>query len=140
LLKKEFLWTVPNDDNRAEDGRYLRYEFINQTGLQVSPEWMDLGCSMLELLIGLSRRLSFEADGEARVWFWDLIGNLGIAINDRHYNEREAARIDEVLENVIYRRYSRAGRGGLFPLVQAERDQRRMELWHQLNAYIMELE
>lgn len=140
LLHKEFLWFVPNDDNRAEDGRYLRYEFINQTGTQVSAEWMDQGCSMLELLIGLSRRLSFEAEGEARVWFWELISNIQIGVNDRRYNEREARSIDRKLENVIHRRYSAAGRGGLFPLERPDCDQRKAELWYQLNAYLMELD
>ncbi len=28
LYTKEFMWLIPNDDNRVEDGRYLRVEFI----------------------------------------------------------------------------------------------------------------
>lgn len=53
LFTKEFVWIVPNDDNRAEDGRDLRLEFLEEHDIQdVDPNWMRLGCSMLELLIG----------------------------------------------------------------------------------------
>lgn len=30
LYTTEFVWTVPNDDNRVEDGRDLRYEFLKK--------------------------------------------------------------------------------------------------------------
>lgn len=140
LFHKEFTWTVPRDENRSEDGRYLRYEFINETGAHVTAEWMGVGCSMLELLIGLARRLAFEGEGEARVWFWEMVNNIGVAVNDRHYNDREARLIDERLDLVIHRRYSRDGVGGLFPLTHRDRDQRKVEIWYQLNAYLMELD
>jgi hypothetical protein len=60
LYKKEFVWLVPNDDNRRDDGKDLRWEFMNDTGEEPGDEWLSLECSMLEMLIGLSRRLSFE--------------------------------------------------------------------------------
>lgn len=137
LYTKEYLWLVPNDDNRVEDGRFLRDEFCDDLGLHdMDPHWMDLGCSMLEMLIALSRRLSFQAEGEPRDWFWHLIDNLDIRISDRR--RFPESRVEEVLDAVIWRTYNPDGSGGLFPLRHPDRDQRDTEVWSQLNAYLLE--
>lgn len=144
LFKKlhdtEFFWNVPNDDNRVEDGIQLRYEFMDDEDLiYVDPEWLELGCSVLELLIGLSRRLSFEAEGEPRVWFWEMLENLGIAgLTDRRYTPHAEREVEKVLDRLIWRRYDNKGRGGLFPLSHPHGDQRKVELWVQMNDYILE--
>ncbi len=138
LYIKEFVWIIPNDDNRAEDGRDLRSEFFsNNKVAAMDTDWFTLGCSMLELLIGLARRLSFEADGEPRFWFWHLVENLGLEkYNDNTYiPEKE---VDDILDQVIWRTYRRNGKGGLFPLRKATEDQRDVELWYQLSAYLLE--
>lgn len=139
LQKKEFTWTVPNDDNRVEDGRSLRYEFVEDLGLDdVDPAWLQFGCSMLEMLVGLSRRLSFQAEGEPHDWFWHLLGNIGL----KSFNDRVRFPLDhveEVLDVLIHRRYNRNGTGGgLFPLRRPTRDQRSVEIWYQLSAYLQE--
>ena len=144
LYKTEFVWLIPNDDNRVEDGRDLRYEFIEQYGIRPDTEWMSLGCSMLEMLIALSRRLSFEAEGEPREWFWQLLENLDLA----HHTDAHCSlsprlceeRITETVNDVIWRTYLPNGHGGLFPLEEAEEDQRDVELWYQLCAYVLEHE
>ena len=139
LYSKEFVWFVPNDDNRVEDGRDLRYEFLDATGLEADPEWLSMGCSMLELLIGLARRLSFETDGEPRVWFWHLIEQMDLKqYNDRVYDAKAEERIDEACDPIIWRLYSPDGRGGLFPLNHPKEDQTKVELWYQLSAYLLE--
>lgn len=146
LFTKEFVWLVPNDDNRVEDGRDLRYEFLNEVhGLEkhhVDPEWVGIGCSMFEMMIGLSRRLAFEDEGEPAGWFWLLCENLDIRkFNDKKYGEDEvyhAGLVDETLDAVIWRTYEFDGRGGLFPLEEAAEDQRDVEIWYQLSAYLLE--
>lgn len=134
----EFVWIVPNDDNRAEDGRDLRHEFIEKEDVDnPDPEWLKLGCSMLELLIGLSRRLSFEDDGSPERWFWQMVENLNLA----QYTDNERlpiATVDEALNRVIWRTYSSNGIGGLFPLRNPSQDQREVELWYQLSAYLLD--
>jgi hypothetical protein len=93
---------------------------------------------MLEMLVGLSRRLSFECEGESRDWFWHLMENLGL----RYYNDRSTyskEHIDGILDRVIWRTYNPDGEGGLFPLRNSEQDQRGIEIWYQLSAYILEL-
>lgn len=73
LYSTEFVWFVPNDDNRAADGKELRREWMAETGIHPDAEWLSLGCSFLEMLIGLSRRLAFETEEDASFWFWHLI-------------------------------------------------------------------
>lgn len=140
LFTKEFLWFIPNDENRAEDGKALRSEFIQAANIdEVDGNWMDLGCSMLELMVGLSRRLSFEADGKPHYWFWILMQNLGL---DQYCDRARLfkKKIDEVLNRVINRWYEPSGRGGFFPLEHYDEDQRQVELWYQLSAYVLEQE
>jgi hypothetical protein len=140
LFKTEFFWFVPHDDNRAEDGKDLRYEFLDACGLDAPDEWLQMGCSMLELLIAISRRLAFETEGQPRVWFWHLIEVLDLKqYNDRAFDDNAAEKVEEVLNGVIFRLYEPSGRGGLFPLNRPRQDQREVELWYQLSAYLLEL-
>lgn len=138
LFTKEFVWIIPNDDNRIEDGRDLRVEFLDISGIDdVDPGWMELGCSFFEMMIGLSRRLSFIAEGDPRDWFWHLMDNLGLrSFNDDKGIDIEV--VDEILNTVIWRTYSEDGQGGLFPLRNAREDQREVEIWYQQSAYILE--
>ena len=140
LYTKEFVWLVANDDNRIEDGKELRYEFVAEQGSDgVDPQWMDLGCSMLEMLIALSRRASFETHLSPDEWFWVLMRNIGLdRFTDAQFSNAAAAEIDERLDRLIYRNYNHTGRGGLFPLRYSPNDQRKIELWYQLSEYLME--
>jgi hypothetical protein len=141
LYEKEFIWLIPNDDNRVEDGRDMRLEFLDETNLysEVDPVWMEMPCSFLELIFGLARRLAFEADRTQRYWFWDLMQNLQLdRFTDREYNDDVAKTVDEAVDDVIWRTYSPNGRGGLFPLSDPPADQRDVEIWYQLEAYILE--
>jgi len=94
---------------------------------------------MFELMVGLARRLQFEVEGEPHYWFWTLMDNLGIS----QYSDDQripTGRIEKILDTVIDRTYKRNGLGGFFPLKHAEKDQRKVELWYQLNAYVLEPE
>lgn len=138
LFSREFVMLVPNDDNRCMDGLALRKEFVNSGRLKrADRHWLEMGCSVLEMLIGVSRHLSFTAEGEVGDWFWHLIENLGLTrYNDGRWHGR---RIDEIIERLVWRQYSYDGNGGLFPLKEPQEDQRKVELWFQMEAYILEL-
>lgn len=142
LYTREFLWSVPNDDNRVEDGRALRDEFSTELEITPDPEWMELNCSILEMLIGLARRLSFESEGEPDVWFWHMLENLSLRdYSDAVYNKRnDRARpsVDLVINRLIDRQYYPDGRGGLFPLAYPPEDQRDVEIWYQMSHYLLE--
>jgi hypothetical protein len=140
LYKREFVWIIPNDDNRVEDGKELRYEFFLSRDLsEIDVGWMHLGCSFLELLIALSRELSFIAEGESRDWFWKLVGNLDLPnVSDAVYSIFTELAVDGAIDAIIWRTYDPDGKGGLFPLENPSNDQRTIELWYQMNAYILE--
>lgn len=138
LYQKEFVWTVHHDDNRVADGRALRHEFVSEMRFQdVEDSWMSLGCSFFEMLFALARRASFLDDDTPSEWFWILMENLDLHIfNDRM--EIDENFIDGILDRVIWRTYDANGNGGIFPLSHPREDQRRVELWYQLNAYLLE--
>ena len=141
LYVRQFTWSVPNDDNRAEDGRYLRHEFLDVTGYildDVGQMWFDLECSMLEMLIALSRRAAFQSGKESGDWFWHFMDNLGLRyMTDKNFGLAEEREVEEVLDRVINRTYSADGNGGLFPLHRPQEDQREVELWYQMMLYLM---
>jgi hypothetical protein len=139
LYQTEFVHIVDRDDNRLQDGRDLRQEFLDETGREADPEWVDIGCSMLELMLGLSRAASFEdLDAEEpRFWFWRLAKNAGLdQFNDHHAYPNPD--VEAIADRVMYRTYNANGTGGFFPLKHPREDQRRVELWYQLNAYMIE--
>lgn len=146
LFKKEFVW-VPDfvtDRNRSKDGVALRRQFLASQGIpDDDPIWMNEGCSMLEMMVGLSRRLEFQADkGKAYYWFWVLMENIGLSgySDERRFTKRLTDRIDDMLDVVLYRNYEPSGLGGLFPLQYPQHDQRDRELWYQMCDYIQETE
>lgn len=142
LFTTEFVWSVPNDDNRVEDGRDLRYEFTNTHNISPGRDWMFMGCSVLEMLIGLARRLAFESEGGSDEWFWHMMSNLELRhFSDAVYNATEPG-LDEyvsyILSRFIERTYEFDGRGGLFPLQYPHEDQRGVEIWYQMSYYLTE--
>lgn len=139
LFKTPFEYFVHNDHNRAEDGRELREEFLDYSGLVASRDWLDLDCSMLELLIGLARRASFETNMTSDSWFWELLSNINfIRYTDAAFDKHSARNIDITLQKINRRAYEPSGRGGLFPLKDPGKDQRKVEIWYQMSAYLLE--
>ena len=140
LYSIPFEWLIANDDNRAEDGICLREEFVAESHIQdVDQNWMDLECSFLEMLIALARRASFESSGEPGDWFWHFLRTMDIdRYSDLRFNSQVKAEIAHIVERIIYRKYGRNGDGGLFPLRNARKDQRRVELWEQMSEYLLE--
>lgn len=137
LYSTEFAWFIPNDDNRAEDGRELRCEWATEQNIHMDTEWFSLGCSFLEMLIGLSRRLSFETDDKVEWWFWQLLDNMGLTgFHDRSNFSPEE--VEDITSAVIWRTYDYNGNGGMFPLKDASQDQRTVEIWYQLNEYLLQ--
>lgn len=137
LYCTEFAWFVPNDDNRAEDGRELRLEWSSVEGVDLTESWLRLGCSFLEMLIGLSRRLEFQTEKPCVHWFWHLIDNIGLlGYHDRSTFSQED--IDDRTSAVIWRTYDHNGNGGLFPLRSTSHDQRHVEIWYQFCEYLLQ--
>lgn len=140
LWRKEFYSLVNNDDNRAKDGIILRSEAGFDDNL------VDFGpCRCLEMLIYLAKRCEFELyNGEITVCFrdifWELISNLGL----EKYSKRGWKgtnvyfEIDEILNIWLERRYDEDGKGNIFPLKDPIKDQKTVEIWYQMQSYLLE--
>ena len=147
LYSVEFTWTLPMDANRADDGRYLRDRFEQESGLECREEWLEWDCSFLEMLVGLAFEIEEQVlyDGylgdRTAVWFHGMLKNLGLGIcTDEWMLDTPGSDwyVREVAKRVIDRDYDASGFGGIFPLKHPSEDQREVELWYQAAAYILE--
>jgi len=139
LFRTKFVTIIPYDDNRIEDGRNIREEFADLTGTEVSPYFPG---TVLEVLIGISRRLNFilydfSGGDKTQDLFWKLIENLDLILVER--NESDTERNKEIIDRFITREYDFNGRGGIFPLYRRPKeDQRKIELWYQMANWVNE--
>lgn len=148
LFRKEFIAIIEHDENRASDGIELREEYMRE----FDPDgYLDLDedCSVLEMMIALAKRMDFETSDPndpndvydtTSYWFWEMIENLGlIEFDDRSYVDLDGQTyVEWILDGLIDRQYESNGDGGLFPLRDAHEDQRHVEIWYQMSAYLME--
>lgn len=135
----EFVWSIIGDDNRMQDGRDLRTEFLHANFLPNDGSLASEGCSVLEMLIAFSRRASFITDESLHDWFWAMLHNLGLEeVHDASPVNTKA--IDEIINTFVWRTYTSKGAGGLFPLHETQKNQRKVEIWYQFNEYLCEID
>jgi len=134
MFAKEFVWLVPNDDNRIGDGLEVRSQWFD-TIVVIGLDW----CSFLEVIVGLSRRMELITDESAEGWGWQLITNLGLDKMRDPLSQYKTRKANDILDAAIWRNYNPDGSGGFFPLLHPKDDQREIELWYQMNAYIKEM-
>jgi hypothetical protein len=136
LHQTEFVWLVSGDDNRVADGVELRDDFLIESGLPEDPNFMDEGCSVLEMLIAFSKRAEFATDEPYLGWFWEFIDNLGLrGYCDALFDSQQE--ITDILYAFVWRQYNSRGHGGgLFPLDEVIRDQTELEVWYQFCDYL----
>ncbi len=82
LHQKEFIFSVPNDDNRYFDGLDLRTKFCSENE-EKRYQIIKGSCTVLEMMIALCNRIDYSiSDGKTKSttdkWFWELITNLGL--------------------------------------------------------------
>lgn len=142
MYSTPFRWFVPNDDNRIEDGKALREVFLEETGFQLDDPhglFASIDCSMLEMFVALAQRAAFLSGGEPAEWFWRMMHNLELdGFTDNVFEISIAEEVEDTLERINERKYAADGKGGVFPLRSAQTDQRKVELWYQLQAYLVE--
>lgn len=136
LHRIKFVYSIPKDENRAEDGIDLRYRFAHAD----ADRYLRGPCSVLEMLIALSIRceetiMDDPAKGDRTgQWFWGMITNLGLgSMTDDRYDERF---VTECVDRFMYREYEPDGKGGLFRIKGTDEDLRCIEIWHQLCHYL----
>ena len=145
LYRKPFYWTVPNDDNRAYEGKNLREKFCDEQRIEYIYDYFDSTPSLLEVIIGSAYRceeMMIDQDDNMGMnfWFWKMLRNVGLEkfTDDNYHDLNGELIIDDILTKIIDRTYHRNGRGGLFPLKNYKKDQRKVELWYQMNSYLVE--
>lgn len=135
---------IPNDDNRIIDGLDLREDYFDEMNYPGDPYKILRGpCSVLEMLVALAYRIADNyISMTAEEWFWEMLRNLGIAdcTDDEFHGAGKRAEVRKILRNLRNRKYDRNGLGGLFPVKDAPRDQRKIEIWSQMNQYLIENE
>ena len=144
ILYDTSFYTINDFDlNRAEDGLDLREEYFSRTR-EREPV---LPCNVLEMLIALSERMSDDLYDEENTMydmtycFWRMICNLNLDIYTDEIFEYMSFAEEDIrikLEEFLSRRYDYSGKGGLFPLKNPKKDQRKVEIWYQMNAYLIE--
>lgn len=135
LSRHSFISLLEHDENRALDGIELRREY-EEYARMAAPSGP---CSILEVLIGLARRMAYitydpdlSDEDQLSLWFWEMIDNLDI-------NPLRGA--DSNMMKIlcwIERRFDKNGEGSPFPLRFSRKNQKRVELWYQMQAYILE--
>jgi len=136
LFDESFHYFVPNDDNRASDGTALRDEYMDETGRTLVRYFYFRPCSVLEMLIALSERMAFEIfnpmkepDPDRSGCFWEIIDNLKLKPNQSN---------TAIIHRLNCREYMESGLNGMFPLEDHREDQRAVEIWYQMMAYLNE--
>ena len=136
LFDESFRHFIPNDDNRSDEGQGLRIRYIETTQARLDPHFYFRDCCVLEMLIALSERMAFqifnpmkERDPNVSGCFWELVENLRLEPDQSNAH---------IIRIFVTRDYSDSGLGGLFPLNNPKEDQRAVEIWYQMMAYLIE--
>ena len=162
LFKNRFFITrsAPKRDiDREKDGLELRKEWSYEThkldniiwdeypGDNFDYEMQPIPCTMLEMIIGISKRMSeqlMDKDGEDKTaqYFWEIIGNLGLdCLDDDNFGWETGLapkNIGKTCEILCKRQYNPDGTGGgMFPMPGLLGiNQKKMEIWYQMQEYI----
>ena len=140
----DFRYSIPRDENRANDGIDLRYRFArlkhHDDPYDLILDILDRPCSVLEMMVALAIRCEESIMTDTHYgdrtgqWFWVMITSLGLgAMRDDIYDE-------EYVENCLIRflnhDYEPNGKGGLFTIRGIKEDLRKVEIWYQLCWYL----
>jgi hypothetical protein len=144
LFDSNFVPIMTMDENRADDGKNLRYRFGRENDIPGSIILTELDnkhySSMLEMMVALSIRceetiMTDEEFGDRTgEWFWNMIVSLGLGpMNDLRFDEKY---VKIIIDRFINRQYKRNGEGGLFTVDRIKKDMRNFEIWYQMCWYL----
>lgn len=142
LFTTEFVFSIPNDKNRAADGVDLRYQFAADHRIDDEDLFFDEPCSVLEVMVALAVRCEKHIMDDPDIgdrtgfWFWKMIDSIGLsnASDDSFHHYKVQYMIDRFLD----RDYEPNGKGGLFTVRNSRYDLREVEIWYQMCWYLDE--
>lgn len=144
LHKTPYIVTLSLDSNRAADAVHLRDMYQDEYNGSLEEFVVDTGPSVFEFLIALAMRMNYiysRTNENVTVrMFWEILDNIGIGgFDDAHYISLGGdERVKEAIDMVMHRQYDEDGIGGLFPLEDPQENQRNVEIWYQMNHYLIE--
>jgi hypothetical protein len=131
LFNTDYIWTLPDDVNRAQDGIDLRCWWANGKGLDKNRYELIFSnkprCSVLELLVSFSNRIENDFMGDPNgdktsLWFDMMLRNLGIFEDLITFDQ---GRVDHALLLFFDHKIS------LFGIPNAD-----ISLWNQMNYWL----
>ena len=133
LHDHKFMYTIPLDENRASDGVYLRYRFMDEAYDILTDE-----CSILEMMVALAihcEDIMADADTDRTAyWFWNMVNSLGLSsMTDDDFDTKY---VDHVIYRLLNHKYKPYGKYGLFTVYNCEYDLRNEEIWKQMMVYL----
>lgn len=144
LHQIKFQAKLPMDKNRGMDGIRLRVDFMERYG-ELGSSVNRTACTMLELLVSLAKKMSFLMGGNAKnhhtaYYFSILLKNLRLdkLTDDNWFRLNGEFFVEDTIFRVVDRQYDYNGNGGLFPLRHAYEDQREVDIWYQMHAWLTE--
>lgn len=140
LHKIPFIYLIPRDANRDEDGLSLRREYADLLRLYRIP-FEGMPASVLEVMAAIAIRVDGEYIGNPHderpdLFLYEMVKNLGLLVfDDRNFNSES---VHKIINTWLYREFRSDGLGSPFPIQNDTRDQREFEIWDQMNHYIFE--
>lgn len=145
LHEQEFIYIMPKDANRYEDGIELRYRYGYEHRISYDDIRDDLDtkpCSVFEMMVALAVRcedhiMSDPDRGERQSkWFWVMFDNLGLRPMTNSKFKECYPEILEIIDRLNYREYEPDGEGGLFTTSDPTKNMLEEEIWYQMMEYL----
>lgn len=132
---------VALDESRIEDALSMREKFTNDSDFQpIFDARFLLGVglsdvSIFEVMVALADRMVYNCSDsiDRSEAFFIMFKNLFSGVD-----ENDSEKLSERVKNFLDREYGKDGSCGLFPLKNPKKDQRKVEIWYQMMAYIIE--
>lgn len=145
LFNIPFTYSHPMDENREADGLGLRSEFEYYNPGIVLFDGEHRPCSVLEFMVALACRCEDQIMRDPKIgdrtskWFLEFLDNLELSkCTNQAWQYDYGDYIKNRIDIFLKRRYLRNGKGGLFPVKTSKVDQRNVQIWEQLSAYLSE--
>lgn len=134
---------VEYDSNRIAEVTTLRDEFLMTLKRPTPHDRNDIlfpDATIFEVLVMLAKRANLMVEMDLMKWFQLFLRNLRLdRFHDCYCMTGRTGGINRTLTRFNNRTYRPNGNdGGLFPLAHPTRDQRRVELWYQMGAFMNE--
>lgn len=135
LFSTDYIPLLQLDENRAYSGISLRNRYALEEGVYLE-DVHDGPCTVLEMLEALAENVAYDTSDTISRWFWEFIHNLELdRFTDEDYDNYS---VTYILDRWLTRKYEYNGTGSPFPLKYSKQDVRNMQIWDQMNAYLVE--